>query len=124
MHQVGGLCHTSLNNAQIGILGIQFIWTRDAEIALAHARQDKKIMGKVDQKFLDMLNELIDVTTQELTKINRTKFETLITIHLHQRDIFHDLVSIINVLTTSQLQAALLISSHFITGCTEGQVSS
>lgn len=52
-------------------------------------------MGKIDQKFLDMLNELIEMTTQELSKINRRKFETLITIHLHQRDIFHDLVMIV-----------------------------
>ena len=78
---------------QVGILGIQFVWTRDAEIALNNARTDKKIMGTTDQKFLDMLNALIEVTTQDLKKIDRTKFETLVTIHLHQRDIFHALVS-------------------------------
>ncbi len=62
-------------------------------MALTNARTDRKIMASADQSFLDMLNMLIDVTTQNLTKIERRTFETLITIHLHQRDIFHDLVS-------------------------------
>ncbi|XP_048452578.1 dynein axonemal heavy chain 8-like [Rhincodon typus] len=77
---------------QVGILAIQILWTRDSEDALRLAKDSKKIMQTTNQKFLELLNSLIAQTTHDLTKFQRIQFETLVTIHVHQRDIFDDLV--------------------------------
>ena len=62
-----------------------------------------QIMGDTNNKFLDILNSLIGQTVKNLTKMERTKFETLIAVHMHQRDIFDMLVRV-NVKTASDFE--------------------
>jgi hypothetical protein len=60
-------------------------------LTLAHThRYDKKAMTVADDKFLDLLTKLIERTLCDIGSLERLKFETLVTLHVHQRDIFHD----------------------------------
>lgn len=42
-------------------------------------------MRKTNQRFLDLLNSFIELTVKDLTKLDRIKYETMVTIHVHQR---------------------------------------
>jgi dynein heavy chain len=79
--------------AQVAIIGLQFIWTTDFEDALTRMSRDKdrKVMGEANKKFIQMLSDLVTLCLTDLgSKMNRTKFETLITIHVHQKDLFQE----------------------------------
>merc|ERR1719191_1066891 len=79
--------------AQVSLLGIQLVWTIDFQNALGRmAREkDRTIMGATNKKFVGMLQDLVAICLTDLgSKMNRTKFETLVTIHVHQKDLFGD----------------------------------
>ncbi|XP_037951167.1 dynein heavy chain 8, axonemal [Teleopsis dalmanni] len=76
---------------QAGLLGVQLLWTRESEFALRKCRTDKTIMKRTNNKFLALLNHFIDLTVKDLSSLDRIRFETMVTIHVHQRDIFDDL---------------------------------
>ena len=77
--------------AQVGLLCLQIQWTMMSEEALNASKSDKKSMASTNQRILDILNVLIEITTKELSKMDRTKYETLITIQVHHRDVFEKL---------------------------------
>ncbi|XP_077138122.1 dynein axonemal heavy chain 8 isoform X2 [Ranitomeya variabilis] len=77
---------------QVCIVSLQISWTHDTEEALCAAAEDKKIMQSTNKKFLEIANELIHQTVQNMSKYQRMKIESLITTHLHQRDVFNGLV--------------------------------
>lgn len=79
---------------QAGVIGVQLLWTKDAEYALRKCRSDKTIMKRTNNKFLVLLNYFIDLTVKDLTSLDRIRFETMVTIHVHQRDIFDDLCTL------------------------------
>jgi dynein heavy chain, axonemal len=55
------------------------------------SRANRNIMSKMNKRWLTILNLLISQTILDLSKYEKLKFETLIIIHLHQRDIFNDI---------------------------------
>jgi dynein heavy chain len=74
--------------SQISLLGLQLLWTWDSEMALRKARTDRTIMQLTRKKFDEILKFLVKMTTKKLDTLDRTRIETLITIHIHQVEIF------------------------------------
>jgi dynein heavy chain len=63
---------------QAALVGVQLLWTKEAEIALRRCRVDKFIMKETNTRFLDLLNSLIELTVKDLTVLQRIQFETMV----------------------------------------------
>tara|TARA_B100000795_G_C22806619_1_gene445355 strand:- start:150 stop:14669 length:14520 start_codon:yes stop_codon:yes gene_type:complete len=81
---------------QYALLGIQLLWTATAEeafAALKASRANKNAISDCLKRNTDILKELSSWCLEELpSKLTRTKYEVLITIQVHQRDVIADLV--------------------------------
>jgi dynein heavy chain len=77
---------------QFALLGIQLMWTTQCQDALTKAKANKQVMVETLRLQLATLQDLSAWCLEDLgTKINRIKVETLVTIQVHQRDVFSDL---------------------------------
>ena len=78
--------------AQMTLLGLQLAWTADCTSALDRARSSKSAVSECNKKQVTVLAELGTLCLSDLpSKMARTKVETLVTIQVHQRDVFADL---------------------------------
>eukprot|EP00698_Gefionella_okellyi_P008565 TRINITY_DN2129_c0_g1_i1.p1 TRINITY_DN2129_c0_g1~~TRINITY_DN2129_c0_g1_i1.p1 ORF type:complete len:4495 (+),score=1467.97 TRINITY_DN2129_c0_g1_i1:46-13530(+) len=78
--------------AQVSLLGVQLWWTWESEDALSRAKAERGIMAATKKKFDLILRHMVDITVQDLKRMERTRVETLITIHIHQVDIWNEIV--------------------------------
>jgi len=75
--------------SQIALLGIQIIWTARSQEALEKFTRDKTIMDAKKKEFQAMMDVLTDLCLSDLeSSLVRTKIETLVTIQVHQRELF------------------------------------
>lgn len=79
--------------SQIALLGIQMIWTNKVQDCLE--RNQKEKLTELDRKKKDIefiMRELSAMCLEEMNRLKRCKIETLVTIHVHQRDLFQKIL--------------------------------
>jgi len=75
--------------AQVSLLGLQFLWTGDVQEAISAPKSEqKKAVHECGRRINSIKNELTDITRMDLTKTKRTNVETLITIQVHQQEVW------------------------------------
>ena len=80
------------SSGQFALLGLQVSWTLSCNEALSKAKSNKQIMVETNKLQLNVLQDLSAWCLEDLgSRMNRIKIETLVTIQVHQRDVFADL---------------------------------
>jgi dynein heavy chain len=80
---------------QYALLGIQLTWTMESKDAFEKCRAQKNAISDLVKRQTEVLLELSSWCLEDLaTRMIRTKYETLITIQVHQRDVLSDINSL------------------------------
>jgi dynein heavy chain len=79
--------------SQIALLGIQRLWTDKVEECLERSQKEK--LQELEKKKRDIVGIMSTLTEMcldgDMNKLVRQKTETLVTIHVHQRDVFFEI---------------------------------
>lgn len=76
--------------SQVALLGVQMIWTSKVEEAInKHTKERNQAMTQKRVEIQSIMDSLTEMCLMDLSKVNRMKVETLVTVHVHQRDIFN-----------------------------------
>lgn len=80
-------------SAQVSLLGIQILWTSKMTEALEKTGKNERATMEQKKKDIQQMLEVLTAMCLEpiTSSIERTKIETLVTIHVHQRDITNEL---------------------------------
>lgn len=76
---------------QAQLICVQLLWTKSAQKAIQNCQTDKKIMSRTLMELKDMMEYLVAQTAKDLSRLQRVAVETLVTVHIHQFDIFNEL---------------------------------
>jgi dynein heavy chain len=79
---------------QYALLGIQLTWTAECTTAFENLKTKKTAINDVCKRAAEVLLELSSWCLEDLSKMIRTKYETLITIQVHQRDVLDTINSL------------------------------
>lgn len=79
--------------SQIALLGIQMIWTQKVQDALERNQKERNAEMEKKRKEIVLIMEKLTAMCLEAnpSRIHRTKIETLVTIHVHQKDLFEEI---------------------------------
>lgn len=75
--------------SQVALLGIQMLWTSKVQDCLERSQKEKQ--SELEKKKKDInaiMSELTIMCLENMNKLKRMKVETLVTIHVHQKDTF------------------------------------